>query len=220
MTSEEYLDIDKIMNDKYSRGYQQGYKKGIAEGNVYNGMVKESYKHGFDDGNNKGMNEAWAVAKRIIRLWFDVAYQDPNRFSNILGLDAKLGESVFEKFFEKSAAEGVEFVQKWERKRMLDRDCENCKHQTVRDSNGVAGCVKWQCEFEPREEELQVGDEVIFNGDKDDRAYITHMIKADGKIWCSMIHSDGSVYEDFDHMLTKTGKHVDIGEMLKQIQEG
>lgn len=205
MTSEEYMTIDRILSERYSTGHHEGYKKGIAEGNINNGSLAELVNEAYDN----GINEAWEFIGTLERLLIDG-----------MGWRECFGSTDFYSVVTKGTYRNA--LKRYEeyKKRQKDRDCENCKHQTVRDSNGVAGCVKWECEYEPREEELQVGDEVIFNGDKDDRAYITHMIKADGKIWCSMIHSDGSVYEDFDHMLTKTGKHVDIGEMLKQIQEG
>lgn len=41
------------------------------------------------------------------------------------------------------------------------RACENCKHFVIRDSRGVVlcGCEKWECEFEPKEDEEVTADD-------------------------------------------------------------
>lgn len=75
--------------------YEKGYKDGISDGNINNGLFSEKVTKAYEN----GLNDAWKCAGRIYDFWFNICMRDPNKFSDLLGLDAKLGESVFEKVF-------------------------------------------------------------------------------------------------------------------------
>ena len=72
-------------------------------------------------------------------------------------------------------------------------------------------------ENELREEEIEVGDVVTVDGG--DIAFICTKDNSNGDYTkCHLVAGDGSVYEDCDKFdCQKTGKSIDIGEILKEI---
>ena len=72
-------------------------------------------------------------------------------------------------------------------------------------------------EKELREEEIEVGD-VVTVGDGDIKFICTKNNSNGDYTKCHLVAGDGSVYEDCDKFnCQKTGKSIDIGEILKEI---
>lgn len=69
-------------------------------------------------------------------------------------------------------------------------------------------------EYEAKQAEIKVGDEVIDSGDKGVVTYTDNSINV-----CDVLWYDGSVSEEFEKkILRKTGRHYDIDGILEQLK--
>ena len=101
-------EIVDIVDRCFSEGYDQGYADGKKE------YPKTDYDLVYE--YNRGLRNGLEVTHRLLWIWFKVVHQNPNEFSNLLGLNAKLGEDVFDKLFQFSIFEIIEKVEDVENK--------------------------------------------------------------------------------------------------------
>lgn len=101
--------IDQAYQKGSKAGYEEGFKNGFDEG------VSHPDINIIEEWIDKGRSEAWEAARTIIDFWFNVAHCDPNNFAKLFGIDAHLGDHVFEKLFEQfTASEAIEKLRAYE----------------------------------------------------------------------------------------------------------
>lgn len=175
-------------------------------------LVHKAYLCGYRDSEGKkleayedvkqklieqGRNEAWEAARTIIDFWFNVADCDPNNFAKLFGIDAHLGDDVFEKLFEQfSASEAIEKLRAYEEQKKQEGDSK-----------------------------IRVGDEVVNNnGDKGIVLCYYHETDSYGnykKEWLVVYMPNYDVPQTVTKKrFKKTGKHYDVMSILKKMKEG
>ena len=100
----------KIKEGENEKAYQTGFVDGQMDVRNKLEVVEEIKKGEYHKGYQDGQKAAWDVARRLYYFWFDVVFQDANRFADELQVDAKPGDSVFIKLFEQFTPDEV--VQK------------------------------------------------------------------------------------------------------------
>ena len=101
-------------------------------------------------------------------------------------------------------------------KEAINKGCEGCRHEAIHSE-----CCKFCCNnysnlwtAKKQDGKIEVGDEVDWSGDK---FIVTRIFQPYDKAEeCDGVDMDGCTYHDvLMSGLTKTGRHVDITDMLK-----
>ena len=97
-----------------------------------------------------------------------------------------------------------------------DKGCEGCKYEPIKGGTCVMCCNNYNNQWtaKKQDDEIKVGDEVDWSGDK---FIVTRIFQPYDKAEeCDGVDMDGCTYHDvLISGLTKTGRHFDITDMLK-----
>ena len=117
-------------------------------------------------------------------------------------------QDMYDKGYQKGFEEG---------KGAIHNGCDGCKYEeTIGMPHCICCCNNFPNQWTAKEkdDEIEVGDEVDWEGDK---FIVTRIFKPYDKAEeCDGVDMDGCTYHDVIMSdLTKTGRHVDITDMLK-----
>ena len=207
---------EQIIDEAYYRGKNDA-KREIS----LSGEYERAYQRGLDD--------AWEAAKKSVYWWRD---------------NVKVFKELFESWavdnlFKFSASEAIAKIRKYEQEHAPH--CDNCRHKDDETETTEANCGechrRYYCEASPDscihakiaqaepekvDDEIKVGDEVIYQRKSDD----THngekgVVIGIGGNWREVrFLSNWSSVGVHENSLIKTGRHFSqIEEVLKQMQE-
>ena len=99
-------------------------------------------------------------------------------------------------------------------KEVIHKGCEGCRHEAIHSECCKFCCNNYSNLWQKQDDEIKVGDEVDWSGDK---FIVTRIFQPYDKAEeCDGVDMDGCTYHDvLMSGLTKTGRHVDITDMLK-----
>ena len=69
-----------------------------------------------------------------------------------------------------------------------------------------------------KDDEIKVGDEVIWTEDEDVVIVVTHVYTVNNIEWCDGIRKDGKVYQILTEHARKTVRHFDIQKILEKMK--
>lgn len=105
-------------------------------------------------------------------------------------------------------------------KEVIHNGCEGCRHETTRSECCKLCCNNYSNLWQKQDDEINVGDEVEWTGDKYIVTYINYDIDTSEITDYDLLGDDGSVA---DHVkkcsFTKTGRHFDIESILEDMRE-
>ncbi len=234
MNREIYNKIREFSIDMYTQGFSDGYTDGSTRGcevekaQEYKRGFQNGYSKGWDEAYKKGLNDAWEAARKIT----DWTIEDlESRKLSVNDCDDEYEYScrVLEKY---SASEAIDRIREYEERKKHYR-CIDCSHYNggqwnifcarceefseyeKRQNSTKQGCGNYESAQNEDDDEIRVGDEVIF----DDKKYVAIFITPSGFV--KVLDEDGKWEMIFDkNDITKTGHHFSqISEMLDQMKE-
>lgn len=108
-------------------------------------------------------------------------------------------------------------------KAQSERGCEGCKYQANREltcpCSECANSYKNHWTAKQTDDEIKVGDEVVWTEDEDIVIIVTLIYTSNGIEWCDGICRDGKVYQILTEHARKTGKRYDIEKILEEMKK-
>ena len=183
-------DIQKKVDDAYQKGYDKGYADKTNNDEVGKELAKDVYQKGFNDGKEYGLDES--------DMREAVSYQK--------GLDDAWAAA--RKLFSSMADSDIEKVFPTEWNNGGFNALMNLQPQEA-----IAKLKAYE-EKQKADDEIKVGDEVIYNEHK----FIVFATETE-KYYASLFDVNGR-HASADHReFKKTGRHFDIDKILEEMNE-
>lgn len=108
-------------------------------------------------------------------------------------------------------------------KEVIHKGCEGCKYEGRDEFTAPCKYCANRCKnhwtTKQTDDEIKVGDEVVWTEDEDVVIIVTLIYTSSGIEWCDGICRDGKVYQILTEHARKTSRHFDIGKILEEMKE-
>lgn len=215
------IKAENLIDEAVRKGYRQGFQEGGKDAAE---REEKAYQRGLDD--------AWKAAKKSVYWWAD-------NEGGVKVFKELFNSWAVDNLFKFSASEAIAKIRKYEQEHAPH--CDNCRHKDDETETTEAKCGechrRYFCEASPdscihakiaqaepekEDDEIKVGDEVIYQRKSDDpHNGEKGVVIGIGGNWREVrFLSNWSSVGVHENSLIKTGRHFSqIEEVLKQMQE-
>ncbi len=152
-------------------------------------------------------------AKKVVAISLEdgIMWTDETEVENLEELNSDYINEHFGDLQDEAYKRGFE-----DGKKVIHKGCEGCRYSgTPQGDSPCFSCSNYYSNnWQKQDDEINVGDEVDWSGDK---FIVTRIFQPHNNAEeCDGVDTDGCTYHDvLISGLTKTGRHVDITDMLK-----
>jgi len=198
----------------YKAGYEEGYRAGY-EGKCL--LTEEECLADQKRQYERGLNDAWECIKKIAKM-------DIDTLNTVFNLSNYMGVSPFmASLIKYSASEAIAKIKEYEEK----QKCKTCrnnegKHHPFDSCNNCYDGSEYEEKQKQTDDEIKVGDEIIFSRDwYKTKAIITNINRENNTAVCLYVDgSDCAFVSANPSSLIKTGRHfTQIAEVLEMLKD-